>query len=124
MQVGPYAALGILLFGSAACQHVPPQSAPPEGVEIRMPAGGPPLNEHFSFEVLVPGAAPAFVRVDADMPAHGHGMVTKPQTVRVDEGRYRVDGMLLHMPGDWVVFVDVERNGETSREEFPLSVDF
>ncbi|KAA3611828.1 MAG: hypothetical protein DWQ01_07010 [Planctomycetota bacterium] len=93
-------------------------------VELLLPEGGPPLNRHFSLQVLVPGPAPEKVVVDADMPAHRHGMLTQPVLTPQEEGRYRVDGMLLHMPGAWVITVDVTRNGVVERSEFPLNLDF
>jgi len=46
----------------------------------------------------------ASVRVEADMPEHGHGMPTEPQVVDSPEpGVYIVDGFKFHMPGWWVV---------------------
>jgi len=43
--------------------------------------------------------------VDATMPTHGHGMNYKPELgARVGTasgGRYRAEGLLFHMPGEW-----------------------
>ena len=63
------------------------------------------------------------VLVDADMPAHKHGMNTKPETISKSSTSYRVDGMALHMAGDWVITVDVTRDGNTERATFPVSVE-
>lgn len=34
------------------------------------------------------------------MPAHGHGMKTKPEIEKVEDGVFRVHGMQFHMQGD------------------------
>lgn len=59
------------------------------------------------------------VRVNAQMPQHGHGMATKPQddpgvpgvevgTWTHPQGRYRTEGMKFHMPGAWTLSFQVE----------------
>lgn len=85
-----------------------------------------PRNIEFSAQALllrdglpVPGA---FLQVTGFMPAHGHGMVQLPQAEEVGDGRYRIDGMLLHMRGAWQVrfSVIVEGTVETVTYEFEL----
>ena len=39
--------------------------------------------------------------VDAGMPAHGHGMNNAAKVVQHEPGRFRAEGMLFHMPGEW-----------------------
>ena len=83
-------------------------------------------NDHFSLDVTVTakkGEGDIKVVVDADMPAHQHGMNTKPETSAKGDGKYRVDGMALHMAGDWVITVDVTRGSATERATFPVSVE-
>ncbi len=62
-------------------------------------------GRHFSLEVaLCPdakGAMPELLRVDATMPDHHHGMNYKPVLAVTGPGRYRADGLLLHMAGRW-----------------------
>lgn len=41
------------------------------------------------------------LRVDADMPAHGHGMNYRVSVKPLVNGRFDVSGFLLHMPGRW-----------------------
>ena len=53
------------------------------------------------------------VNVDAQMPDHKHGMNYRPTIVSLGSGRYRVDGMIFHMPGRWELSLDV-RDGEES----------
>jgi hypothetical protein len=80
----------------------------------------PPVIEvgrHFALDVRVcaDGALPALVRVDADMPAHRHGMNYRPSLAAGGEGRYVADGLLFHMPGRWRLLFDVEREGRRAR---------
>ncbi len=56
-------------------------------------------------------------RIDAAMPHHGHGMNVAPRMRREGPGRWRAIGMLLHMPGRWEVFVDLERDGFLERAQ-------
>lgn len=53
------------------------------------------------------------VAVDAQMPEHRHGMNYRPTVVSLGDGRFRVDGMIFHMPGRWELSLDV-RDGEES----------
>lgn len=49
-----------------------------------------------------PGQAPPpLLKVDADMPAHRHGMNYRPRLQALGDGRYRAEGVLLHMAGRW-----------------------
>lgn len=62
------------------------------------------------------------LRVSADMPAHGHGMNTRPEVAAEPDGGWLVEGMLFHMLGFWEIYVDVERGGVTERAVFPEDV--
>jgi hypothetical protein len=61
---------------------------------------------------------------DAEMPHHGHGMnlvpVVKPAPGR---GRFIAEGMLLHMPGRWIVAIDVEESGVAERAHWIIDVE-
>lgn len=83
-----------------------------------------PLNALYELEIVVEDAAGGDagaieVAVDADMPAHGHGMNTAPEVEALGDGRYRVRGMQFHMPGYWETWIDVTRDGITERATFP-----
>ena len=84
-------------------------------------------NQHFSVDVELEAkdgeSAGITVSVDADMPAHRHGMNTKPEVSAIDGAGYRAEGMLFHMGGDWVIKVDVTRGGTTESASFPVSVE-
>lgn len=46
----------------------------------------------------------AKIVVDGDMPAHGHGMPTRPEVRKeIRPGVYLVEGMKFSMPGHWIV---------------------
>lgn len=78
-----------------------------------------PLNELFSMDVYVAGPEldKVELQVDADMPAHRHGMNTAPRVTTVAPGHYRVAGMNLHMAGEWVITFDLRRGAVTERAE-------
>jgi hypothetical protein len=85
------------------------------------------LNKHLSLTVTLEpllASAPAVTGFgfDARMPQHKHGMVTKAKVTKVNDLTYRVDGVRLHMPGDWVLdFVITHPVGET-RISVPYSL--
>lgn len=63
------------------------------------------------FAVVVTGCTAGIApltKVDARMPAHRHGMNYRPVLTRLDETLWRVDGLLLHMPGAWRFIFTVE----------------
>ncbi|MDP6963319.1 MAG: hypothetical protein QGF46_04055 [Planctomycetota bacterium] len=107
--------LSLVIGALTSCQSPSPL--------LHFPDGQAPLNEIFSFNIeLIDGPADA-VGVDADMPSHGHGMITAPQVTRIDGSNYLVDGMMLHMPGYWEIFVEVTRDNNTQRFVLPLTLE-
>jgi hypothetical protein len=60
--------------------------------------------------------------VSAWMPDHGHGTNLDPATTELGAGRYRVEGVLLHMPGLWELFFDVVHEGRAARAGFELEL--
>ena len=54
-------------------------------------------------------------RIDAVMPAHGHGMNYRAGVSEIREGVYLAEGMLFHMPGSWQVVIDFEHAGQRRR---------
>ena len=64
-------------------------------------------GEHFALEYAVcpkAGAAPpGTVSADAWMPEHRHGMNYRASVVALGGGRFRAEGLLLHMPGQWEI---------------------
>lgn len=80
-------------------------------------AGPITVGQHFSLDVRLCSKAgvPAanaklhLLKVDADMPAHRHGMNYRATVRAVGAGRYRADGLMFHMPGVWRFTFDVEQ---------------
>ena len=73
-------------------------------ISYRLDPKTPAVSEAFALELSVCGPSGAYegpFRVDADMPAHRHGMNYRPTVTPVAPGRFRADGMVLHMQGDW-----------------------
>jgi len=70
------------------------------------------VSEPFSVIVSVCGedVSTASVQLDARMPAHGHGMNYSPEHTVIEQSsehlKVRVDGLVLHMPGQWQWMVD------------------
>jgi hypothetical protein len=76
------------------------------------------IGEPFSllFNVCTKNDKPAeLVAVDAQMPEHKHGMNYRPTIVSMGDGRYRVEGMVFHMPGRWEISIDVRAGEESER---------
>jgi hypothetical protein len=77
------------------------------------------VGQHFSIELAVcakdAAPPPEAVRVDAHMPQHRHGMNYRATVTAAAPGRYRADGLLFHMPGQWELLFDVRAAGRTDR---------
>lgn len=83
------------------------------------------VGEPFSllFNICTKSDKPAeLVAVDAQMPDHRHRMNYAPTIVSMGDGRYRVDGMLFHMPGRWELAIDVRAGEESERLSHELIV--
>ena len=131
----------LFLWGMFSCEKKSPETEAPWRLLQKtsagnftaslQPQGGKQIiqNEHFSLDIALSpegpntNSVPRKIVVSADMPAHSHGMNTKPETVKLAPGKYRIDGMLFHMAGEWVVMVDVTRDGKTERASFPVQVE-
>ncbi len=77
-----------------------------------------PVGRHFDIDFAVCGVTPrsgATVAVDADMPAHRHGMNYRTRVEAQPGGVYRAHGLMFHMPGTWRVIFDVPLEGRTLR---------
>ncbi len=85
------------------------------------------VGQHFAVEARVcakgAGAAPTALRVDADMPAHRHGMNYRAKVSAKGDGRYVAEGLLFHMPGRWRFVFDVDAGGRTERLAADLDLE-
>ena len=89
-----------------------------------------PLNRFFAIEVQILNLAGeaitpemATLKVDAAMPQHGHGMNHVARVTPQDNGTWLAEGLLMHMPGDWQLYFDLEVDGVSRRAQTPLVVD-
>ena len=84
-------------------------------------------GRHFGLDITVcprGGASlPLALRVDADMPAHRHGMNYRPTVRALGDGRYRADGLLLHMPGRWRFSFELSADGRLDRLSHEVDVE-
>jgi YtkA-like len=72
------------------------------------------IGEHFTVNFAV-CPAPESVRVDAWMPEHRHGMNYRPEIRAQGGGRYRAEGLMLHMAGRWELVFEIRSAGRTER---------
>ncbi len=99
-------------------------------VETAEPA--PPLNKIFTLKLTIsaPKDSPEAlsqsqitdVIFDARMPAHNHGMLTKPRVQAAGEKIYIVEGVKFHMPGAWELYVSAQVSGTRRSAVIPLKL--
>ena len=91
-----------------------------EGTRLESPRhvlayrANPQIGSFFAIDVAAcakNGPPPKTLKVDALMPEHRHGMNYAPKVTTLAPGRWRAEGLMLHMPGKWafVFVVDGER---------------
>jgi cytochrome c peroxidase len=77
------------------------------------------VARHFSIDITAcakPGQPePGVIKVDAQMPEHRHGMNYAPTVKALGPGRWRAEGLMLHMPGRWELAFEVTAAGATDR---------
>jgi hypothetical protein len=86
-------------------------------VQAAWKAVGAPIavGNLFAIEVQLCPAGTALVRADATMPEHRHGMNYRPSVKPLGDGRWRVEGLMFHMPGRWELQLDVRADGRSER---------
>lgn len=76
-----------------------------------------PVGRHFAVDIELcappPGDSAAQLRVDADMPAHKHGMNYRTTVKLLAPGRYVAEGLMFHMPGRWRFVFDLRGSPQT-----------
>jgi hypothetical protein len=72
-------------------------------------------------EPIVPGTYTG-LEFDATMPAHNHGMVVKPVVTETAPGEFRIDGVKLHMAGDWLLQFTLKASGQPVKVTAPLQL--
>lgn len=91
------------------------------------PAPAPVSKLHtWTITVQTPDGKPvdgAEIKVDGDMPQHGHGLPTKPVvTESLGNGAYKVEGMKFQMGGWWQIYLDIESQGKRDKATFNLKL--
>jgi len=130
---GPLAVVGLLAaLAGAHAQPAPATSAdpgacePPAAAGQRLAAGGvqawwraepAPLRvgQPFALVVTLCPAQTQLLRVDAHMPEHRHGMNYRPTLQPLGGGRWRVEGLLWHMPGRWELVLEAGLDEQKAR---------
>jgi hypothetical protein len=65
----------------------------------------------------------ASIKVDGDMPAHGHGLATQPMvSEELGGGDYRIEGLKFQMAGYWEIYLDI-LTAEGEADSFIIPVD-
>ena len=119
----PHASAGALLvlLAVAACAQDAAACAVPEGfarlasaeaeIDYRWQPRQLRVGQFFDAEVIACRApGPDVVReivLDAQMPAHGHGMNYRPTAQQTGLDRFRFTGLMLHMAGTWRLSFDL-----------------
>jgi cytochrome c peroxidase len=84
----------------------------------------PQVSSFFVIDVAAcakAGPLPKALKVDAHMPEHKHGMNYAPKVQALGPGRWRAEGLMLHMPGKWEFVFVVD--GERMAHRFDLSAE-
>jgi hypothetical protein len=103
--------LGTLAATAQACPAGPEDGARVSDREVviawRAEPQPIPIGRHFRLRVLACSASGVLLQgplaIDAEMPAHRHGMNYRPSVTRTGDGSFDVEGMLFHMPGHWQI---------------------
>lgn len=88
-------------------------------VPARAPAAALVVGQHFQLELQLcaaPDSAPVrTLRVDADMPAHRHGMNYRSSVQALGANQWQAAGLMFHMPGRWRFIIDLDTPHGTQR---------
>jgi hypothetical protein len=113
---------------AAALKATQPWVAEAHGVRVLFVAqpAAVPVGRHFEIDFVVCNGtrvrSDARVGVDADMPAHRHGMNYRAAVSPLAGGVQRAQGLMFHMPGTWRVIFDVALDGRTQRATREIEV--
>ncbi len=81
---------------------------------------------NWTVTVTLPNGEPvtgARFAIDGGMPAHHHGLPTRPQvTAELGEGRYRIEGVKFSMGGLWVLKIAVTAAAGSDEASFNLQI--
>jgi len=122
--------------GHAEAARVPTAQVPTSLVSengsfaITLEASPSPIRLNEPFELTVAARALAgdgrgvlSVTVDAQMPAHRHGMNTRPYREALREDRFLFRGMLFHMSGEWEIVIEAAQGSVRDRAIVRLVIE-
>jgi len=125
----------LLVLACGACQLLVPEPViirgAPDGPEVTLTQGTLryqgnveplPLNDYCSIQFIAEGTELLALEFDADMPAHKHGMITKPEITWSEDDGWWVHGMIFHMPGAWVMSVNAQTTEGWYQIDFPVHI--
>ncbi len=117
---------GLMVPAMAALAACPlPAPALQQGsVQAAWAVDGAPIavGRHFAIELKLCPLDAVLVRVDATMPEHRHGMNYRPSLKPLGDGRWRAEGLMFHMPGQWELRLDVRAAGRTETLLDPITL--
>jgi hypothetical protein len=65
----------------------------------------------------------AQIGVYGGMPAHKHGLPTKPKvTAKLGRGDYQIDGVKFNMPGVWELILIITADGKRDKAKFSVDL--
>ena len=111
------------LPSSAACpeaaQGFARLSTPEAEIAYRWQPDALKVGQFFTMDVITcrapASSAVETIVVDAQMPAHSHGMNYRPTATPSGPSRFLVSGLMLHMPGRWRLTVDLVQADRRTR---------
>lgn len=125
----------LLVLSCTACQLFAPEPViirgAPDSTSVSLTQGSLtyrsstepfPLNDYCSIQFVAEGAELLALEFDADMPAHKHGMITKPEVTWSEDDGWWVHGMIFHMPGAWVISVNAQTTEGWHQIDFPVHI--
>lgn len=117
-------AVGLTASSAAACS-VPDGARQLNPVSDDAPAAYvalPDIVVSEPFGLIIRTCAPGTIFLDADMPAHRHGMNYRPDVTQLFPGTLEASNMVFHMPGTWRLMVELAEQGARHRYELEIDV--
>jgi len=105
-----------------------PASAGEFIVTYTTPDGPPEINRMHTWILYVESESGdpiegADIEVEGGMPAHDHGLPTRPRVVEdLGDGYYRLDGIRFHMGGYWEIVVTIQSDASNDTVVIPLTL--
>jgi hypothetical protein len=86
------------------------------------------INKMFCMAAMITSAKGAAIKdlkltsFDATMPEHRHGMVTRAKIKALNSGEYLIEGLKLHMPGEWKISFELVHGNKSAQVAIPLKL--